>query len=148
MHLPAELSAPTPSQPTLPSGLADAALALAEPPVGPPAVGLAVGDVAGRPLPVGLALAVDGAGGVADAALAPTRAVVGTGVHPGGRAGQTQNLGHIFRRWKKQNPDYCKKSALRVVCSRRNRFISNGTTKLAVFIFLKKVKATCCSSTL
>lgn len=102
MHFPAELSAPIPSQPTLPSGLADAALALAAPPVGPPAVGLAVGDVAGRPLPVGLALAVDGAGGVADAALAPTRAVVGTGVHPGRGAGPTQNLGHIFRTWKKK----------------------------------------------
>lgn len=68
---------------TLPSGLADAGLALAVTSFGGAAVSQAVGDVTGFPFPVGLALAVHRTGGVPHAALATAGAVVGTCVHPG-----------------------------------------------------------------
>lgn len=66
----------------MPSGLADAALALAVASLGGAAVGQAVGDVARFALPVGLALAVHGGGGIPHTALAAAGAVVGTCVHP------------------------------------------------------------------
>lgn len=68
---------------TLPSGLADAGLALAVTSFGGAAVSQAVGDVTGFPFPVGLALAVHRTGGIPHAALATAGAVVGTCVHPG-----------------------------------------------------------------
>ena len=70
-------------QPTLPSGLADAGLALAATSVGVSTVGHAVRDVAGSSLPVVLTLAVHRPGGVPHATLAAAGAVVGTCVHPG-----------------------------------------------------------------
>lgn len=92
-------SPPPETWPTLPPGSANAALVLAAPPVGRPAVRWAVGGVTGRPRPVALTLAVRGgadtAAGVPQAALAATRAVVGTGVHPGGRGTHTSESVHV-----------------------------------------------------
>lgn len=70
-------------QPTLPSGLADARLALAATSVGAATVSQAVRDVTGFPLPAGLTIAVHRTSGVPRAALAAAGAVVGTCIHPG-----------------------------------------------------------------
>ena len=71
-------------RPTLPAALAQARLVLAAASLGEAAVGQAVGHVAGRPLPVSLALAAHRGRGVPHPTLAPSRAVVGTHVQPGG----------------------------------------------------------------
>lgn len=70
-------------QPTLPSGLADAGLALAATSVRLSTVSHAVGDVTGSSLPVVFTLTVHRAGGVPHTTLAAAGAVVGTCVHPG-----------------------------------------------------------------
>lgn len=70
-------------QPTLPSALADAGLALALTSVRVSTLSHAVWDVTGLSLPVGFTLAVHRTSGVPHATLAATRAVVGTRVHPG-----------------------------------------------------------------
>lgn len=69
-------------RPTLPSGLADARLALAATSVRAATVGQAVRDVAGFPLPAGLTVAVHRTRAVPHATLAAAGAVVGTCIHP------------------------------------------------------------------
>lgn len=68
----------------MPAALAQARLVLTAASLGEAAVGQAVRHVAGRPLPVGLALAVHRGRGVPHVTLATPRAVVGTHVQPGG----------------------------------------------------------------
>lgn len=72
----------------MPPVLADAGLALAAASLRVAAVGRAVRDVAGFALPLVVAGAAHRAGGVAHAALATARAVVGTCVHPVGGGGE------------------------------------------------------------
>lgn len=67
---------------TLPSRLADTSLSLAVSSVGETAVCHTVWDITGLPFPVVFTLTKHRPSGVVHAALTPTRAVVGTCVHP------------------------------------------------------------------
>lgn len=69
-------------QPTLPSGVASATLALAATSFRVATVSHAVGNIAGFPLPVGFTLTEYRTGGVSHTTFTMTGAVVGTCIHP------------------------------------------------------------------
>lgn len=77
----------------MPAALAQARLVLTAASLGEAAVSQAVRHVAGRPLPVRLALAVHRGRGVPHVTLATPRAVVGTHVQPGGEERRDSDRG-------------------------------------------------------